>query len=168
MKKISPEEIRVVAVGTMLCLYRDRTLVEELDSLRRPTGILHACGLFQIDYPKSPWIPGKFSFRKEKAYPVAYEIKGPLEWLLAGVLLGERTMRYRNTAQALYLGGGRLGDQSIAARVWRDWLTWRNQGSLGTFARFTLGKEKLRFGDDQRIHKIVQRLAEVSQFGVHL
>ena len=157
MKLISPEEIRVVAAGPVLCLYRYRTRIEELDSLRRPTGISHACGLFKIA-EITPWIPGKFSFRKEKARPVPYPIKEPLEWLIAGIVLGERTARYRNTAHALYITSGRLEDQSIAARVWRDWLMWRNQGSLGTFARFTLRKEKLRFGEDERIRKITQRL----------
>ena len=68
--KISPEEIRVIVAGPMLYLYRDRTLVEETDSLRRPTGILHACGLFKIADKTSSWIPGKFSFRKEAARPI--------------------------------------------------------------------------------------------------
>jgi hypothetical protein len=157
--KISPEEIRVIVAGPMLYLYRDRTLVEETDSLRRPTGILHACGLFRIAEKTSSWIPGKFSFRKEKAKPATLPIdKEPLEWLLAGVILGERTVRYRKNESVVYVDPGRLEDQSIAARIWRDWLTWRNLGSPGTFPRFTSRGKKLRFGEDQRIHKIVQRL----------
>jgi hypothetical protein len=159
--KISPEEIRVVAAGPMLCLYRDRTLIEELDSLRQPTGILHACGLFRTAEKTSPWIPGKFSFRKEKAKPVALEPtdKVTLEWLLAGVILGERTVHYRNTDHALYIDEtGNLWTQANAAIVWRDWLNWRKSGSQGTFARFTLRKETLIFGEDQCIHKIVQGL----------
>jgi hypothetical protein len=77
---------------------------------------------------------------------------------MAGVVLGERTARYRKTGDAIFIDPGRLEDQSIAARIWRDWLRWRIKGSQGTFARFTLRKEKLRFEEDKRIHKIVQRL----------
>ena len=58
----------------------------------------------------------------------------------------------------IFVDSGRLEDQAIAASIWRDWLKWRIKGSPGTFARFTLRKEKLRFGEDERIHKIVQRL----------
>jgi hypothetical protein len=150
-----------VVAGPMLYLYRDRTLVEETDSLQRPTGILHACGLFRIAEKTSPWIPGKFSFRKEKAKPVTLNtelLKEPMEWLLAGVILGERTVRYRKNDSIVYLDPGRLEDQSIAVRVWLDWLKWRASGSPGTFARFTLGKKTLRFGEDGRIHKLVQGL----------
>jgi hypothetical protein len=157
--KISPEEIRVIVAGPMLYLYRDRTLVEETDSLRRPTGILHACGLFKIADKTSSWIPGKFSFRKEAARPIPLtDNKEPVEWLMAGVILGERTVRYRKNDSIIYIDPGRLEDQSIATRIWRDWLTWRDSGSPGTFPRFTSRGKKLRFGEDQQIHKIVQRL----------
>lgn len=157
--KITPEEVRVVAAGPLIYLYRDRTLIEETDSLRRPTGVLHACGLFRTIEKTSSWMPGMFSFRKEKAKPISLPIDGaPLAWLLAGVILGERTARYRRPGCAIFIDPGRLEDQSIAAHVWRDWLSWRSNGSRGTFARFTLRKEKLRFGEDERIHKIVQRL----------
>ena len=143
----------------MLYLYRDRTLIEETDTLRRPTGILHACGLFRTIEKASSWIPGKFSFRKEKASPIPLTCdKEPVEWLMAGVILGERTVRYRKNNSIVYIDPGRLEDQSIATRIWRDWLTWRDSGSPGTFPRFASRGKKLRFGEDQRIHKIVQRL----------
>lgn len=160
MIKIRPEEIRVVLAGPMIYLYRDRTLIEETDSMQRPTGILHACGLFRTVEKTSSWVPGKFSFRKDRASPAQLSIddRFPLKWLLAGVIIGERTARYRKDDSYVYVEPGRLEDQSIAARVWRDWLAWRNQESPGTFARFTLRKAKLRFGEDARIHKIVQRL----------
>jgi hypothetical protein len=104
-------------------------------------------------------MPGMFSFRKEKAQPISLPLDGaPLAWLLAGVILGERTARYRASGCAIFVDPGRLEDQSIATRVWRDWLSWRSKGSRGTFARFTLRKEKLQYGEDERIHKIVQRL----------
>jgi len=158
MKTIDPSEIRVVKAGAMLFLYRDRTLVEEADSLQRPTGILHACGLFRSD-GGAEWIPGYFYFRKDAATPTKMTCDSePFEWIAAGVILGERTARYRKTNSAIYVDPGRLQDQSISARIWRDWLQWRNQGSPGTFARFTLRNTKLRFGEDERIHKIVQRL----------
>jgi hypothetical protein len=160
--KIDHSEVWVVVAGPMLYLYRGRTVIEELDSLKRPTGILHACGLCGLfkSVDQAAWIPGAFLFRKERAKLIQLPIDDDylFPWLLAGVILGERTAKYRTTEVATFVHRGRLDDQAIAEKVWRDWLSWRMQGSPGTFARFTLGKSKLRFGEDERIHKIVQRL----------
>jgi len=73
--KIDPAEVRVVLAGPLLCMFRDRTIIEEFDSLRRSTGILHAYGLYRF-IDTASWIPGGFRFRKEKVGIVQLPIDG--------------------------------------------------------------------------------------------
>jgi hypothetical protein len=156
--KIAPLDIRVVKWGGTLFFYRDRFLIEELDSHGKPTGILNARGL--VCSEPNHWEPRPFSFRTSEAQPVPFSAsdENALRYIIAGILIGEKYTRWNIKGKRITLTDGRMLDRDVTLSVWNSWFQWVNGNKETTFARFHLKKSTLRFGEDEFIAKILQRL----------
>jgi hypothetical protein len=139
---LRPEDVRVVMVGNVILIYRDGSLIRETDSMGRPTGILTGQGLrgCQKESPNNAleWTPCRFQFRAEDAVQTTLDVKIPYvnEWLLAGVVLGERTARIKKRKAYLHVESGRDADQDHAINLWKKWIQWREEGSMMPFYQF--------------------------------
>jgi hypothetical protein len=139
---LRPEDVRVVMVGNVILIYRDGSLIRETDSMGRPTGILAGQGLMGCQKESQnnalEWTPCRFQFRAEEAGETSLDVQIPYlsEWLLAGVVIGERTDRIKKREGHLRVEGGRDADQDYALEVWNSWIQWREEGSAIPFYQF--------------------------------
>jgi hypothetical protein len=105
----------------------------------RSTGILTGQGLMGTPHKKSiKWVPSFFRFREESAEETTYEPDSEhhAQWLLAGVVIGERTVRIKKRNDAFHAETGRNQDQAIAIDIWQKWIQWREAGSVEPFHQF--------------------------------
>jgi hypothetical protein len=121
-------------------IYRDGSIIRELDSFGRPTGILAGQGLVGIPRKKSiSWTPSFFQFSEADAVQITLNLVGESyypKWLLAGVVIGERFARLSKRRGIIYAERGRVGDQMIVTDTWEKWLQWREDGSTMPFYKY--------------------------------
>jgi len=132
-----------------LIFYRDESLVEETDSLKRHTGNLVALGLAYLAKGDGfEWIPGMQTFRKSAYEPTEVEVERP-EWILAGVTLAERFARFTVQKNVVRVTKGRLEEHAVA--VWAAWPQWHSKAfakkceeNSRLFSPLTLAVESLQ------------------------
>ena len=140
--KLKAADVIVVSMkdGDVLGLYRDGSAFAHLDALGNATGILTAQGLLGTTKKKGiEWKPSTFTFQSNQAERVTLNFEGPDcmgEWILAGIVLGERTTIIRKKGAFFVQDLGRTEDQKEAVKVWKDWFRWRESGVKIPFAKF--------------------------------
>jgi len=159
---LKPGQVIVVNAcqGKVLVIYRDGSIIRELDSLGRATGVLTGQGLLGTPEKKSiTWTPGFIRFSEADAVQVTMNVWEPYfaEWLLAGVVIGERTVRINRRHDVLHAERGRVEDQNIVIATWHKWLQWREEGSTMPFYKH-MGVDS--YSDDQAdsLRKLLKRI----------
>ncbi|MCE9543630.1 MAG: hypothetical protein K8R38_08990 [Verrucomicrobia bacterium] len=160
---LKPGQVIVVNVcqGKSLVIYRDGSIIRELDSLARPTGVLTGQGLLGTPKKKSiTWTPAFFQFSEANAVQVTMNVSGEpyyAEWLLAGVVIGERTARINRRRDALHAERGRVEDQNIVIATWHKWLQWREEGSTMPFYKH-MGIDSYDDDKADSLRKLLKRI----------
>lgn len=160
---LKPEQVIVVNIcqGKSLVIYRDGSIIRELDSLGRATGVLTGQGLLGTPKKKSiTWTPAFFKFSEADAVQVTMNVSGEpyyAEWLLAGVVIGEYTVRINRRPDALHAERGRVEDQNIVIATWKKWLQWREEGSAMPFYKH-MGIENYSDSGADSLRKLLNRI----------
>jgi len=152
---LNPSDVAVFKVCDSIVIFRDGTLISERDSLGRKNGVVFAQGLFgSLRAEGIEWKPSAFSFSLADSEQIVFEAGGEdfgVEWLLAGVILGERTSRVINRNGILTIENGRSQDLAFSIEIWKNWLEWRRRGSRIAFYKYMGYDPKSQKGISQRV-----------------
>lgn len=120
---IDTQTLRIVKHkdSDLVIFYRDAGTVRATDSMGNDSGAFAVRGLA---FRAGKWTPGFHQFRLASFDPVQFEFSddAQLQWVLAGVALGERTPM-KHTGSISTVQATKLDPHALI--VWQAWPSWR-------------------------------------------